>query len=321
MHKWFYKGKKLILNNLEIQHTPVMVPEILKGLNVSPGGRYIDCTLGEGGHTKSILEASNPGGEVLGIDADHEAIEVSKTRLEKYDDRFIFSNNNFNEIRKIAMKSNFIPCHGILFDLGVSSLQLDKESRGFSFRRKAPLDMRFSVNQTLTAEEVINTFSESEIADILYNFGEERRSRKIANIIVQNRPIKDADELSNLIKTNLKRTNFKINPSTKTFQALRIYINEELNSLSKALEQSLEVVGVGGRIAVISYHSLEDRIVKNFFRNESKYCICLPNITECDCGHIPKIKIINKKPIIPSQNEIDSNKRSRSAKLRVVERI
>jgi len=311
----------LILNNLEIQHTPVMVPEILKGLNVSPGGRYIDCTLGEGGHTKSILEASNPGGEVLGIDADHEAIEVSKTRLEKYDDRFIFSNNNFNEIRKIAMKSNFIPCHGILFDLGVSSLQLDKESRGFSFRRKAPLDMRFSVNQTLTAEEVINTFSESEIADILYNFGEERRSRKIANIIVQNRPIKDADELSNLIKTNLKRTNFKINPSTKTFQALRIYINEELNSLSKALEQSLEVVGVGGRIAVISYHSLEDRIVKNFFRNESKYCICLPNITECDCGHIPKIKIINKKPIIPSQNEIDSNKRSRSAKLRVVERI
>lgn len=311
----------MILNNLEIQHTPVMVPEILKGLNVSPGGRYIDCTLGEGGHTKSILEASNPGGEVLGIDADHEAIEVSKTRLEKYDDRFIFSNNNFNEIRKIAMKSNFIPCHGILFDLGVSSLQLDKESRGFSFRRKAPLDMRFSVNQTLTAEEVINTFSESEIADILYNFGEERRSRKIANIIVQNRPIKDADELSNLIKTNLKRTNFKINPSTKTFQALRIYINEELNSLSKALEQSLEVVGVGGRIAVISYHSLEDRIVKNFFRNESKYCICLPNITICDCGHVPKIKIINKKPIIPSQNEIDSNKRSRSAKLRVVERI
>jgi len=311
----------LILNNLEIQHTPVMVPEILKGLNVSPGGRYIDCTLGEGGHTKSILEASNPGGEVLGIDADHEAIEVSKTRLEKYDDRFIFSNNNFNEIRKIAMKSNFIPCHGILFDLGVSSLQLDKESRGFSFRRKAPLDMRFSVNQTLTAEEVINTFSESEIADILYNFGEERRSRKIANIIVQNRPIKDADELSNLIKTNLKRTNFKINPSTKTFQALRIYINEELNSLTKALEQSLEVVGVGGRIAVISYHSLEDRIVKNFFRNESKYCICLPNVTECDCGHTPKIKIINKKPIIPSQNEIDSNKRSRSAKLRVVERI
>ncbi len=311
----------MILNNLEIQHTPVMVPEILKGLNVSPGGRYIDCTLGEGGHTKSILEASNPGGEVLGIDADHEAIEVSKTRLEKYDDRFIFSNNNFNEIRKIAMKSNFIPCHGILFDLGVSSLQLDKESRGFSFRRKAPLDMRFSVNQTLTAEEVINTFSESEIADILYNFGEERRSRKIANIIVQNRPIKDADELSNLIKTNLKRTNFKINPSTKTFQALRIYINEELNSLTKALEQSLEVVGVGGRIAVISYHSLEDRIVKNFFRNESKYCICLPNVTECDCGHTPKIKIINKKPIIPSQNEIDSNKRSRSAKLRVVERI
>jgi len=298
-----------------------MIPEVLKFLNVTSGGRYIDCTLGEGGHTKTILNASEPGGEVLGIDADHEAIEVSKSRLESYGERFIYSNNNFKELRKVAMKSNFIPCHGILFDLGVSSLQLDKESRGFSFRRKAPLDMRFSINQTLTAEDVINTFSESEIADILFQFGEERRSRKIAKLIVDNRPIKNADELSDLIKTNLRQTNYKINPSTKTFQALRIYINEELNSLSKALEQAIEIVGVGGRIAVISYHSLEDRIVKNFFKKESKYCICPPNITECECGHIPKIKIITKKPVVPSHNEIESNRRSRSAKLRVVERI
>jgi len=311
----------LILKNLEIQHTPVMVPEILKFLNVTSGGRYIDCTLGEGGHTKNILEASNPGGEVLGIDADHEAIEVSKTRLEIFGERFICSNNNFKEIRKVAMKSNFIPCHGILFDLGVSSLQLDKESRGFSFRRKAPLDMRFSINQTLTAEEVINRFSESEIADILFHYGEERRSRKIAKLIVENRPLKNADELSDLIKKNVRQTNYKINPSTKTFQALRIYINEELNALSRALDQALEIIGVGGRIAVISYHSLEDRIVKNLFRKESKHCICLPNVQECDCEHTAKIKIITKKPIIPSDNEIKSNKRSRSAKLRVVERI
>ena len=321
MLKKNYKGINLILSNLEIQHTPVLVPEILKLLNVTSGGRYIDCTLGEGGHTKSLLEASTPGGEVLGIDADHEAIEVSKNRLEKYGDRFLFSNNNFREIRKIAMRSQFIPCHGILFDLGVSSLQLDKESRGFSFRRKAPLDMRFSIDQTLTAEEVLNTFSETEIADILYNYGEERRSRKIAKIIVKNRPIKDADQLSDLIKNNVRQTNYKINPSTKTFQALRIYINEELLALSKALEQSLEIVGIGGRIAVISYHSLEDRIVKNFFRKESKYCICPPNVSECECEHKPKIKIITKKPIVPSTNEIESNKRSRSAKLRVVERI
>lgn len=298
-----------------------MVPEILKYLEVSSGGRYIDCTLGEGGHTKSLLEASNPGGEVLGIDADHEAIEVSKNRLEEYGERFIYDNSNFKNIKKIAMKSKFVPCHGILFDLGVSSLQLDKESRGFSFRRKAPLDMRFSINQTLTAKDVLNTFSESEISDILYQYGEERQSRKIAKLIIENRPLSNADELSDLIKKNIRQTNYKINPSTKTFQALRIYINEELNSLSQALEQSLEILGVGGRMAVISYHSLEDRIVKNFFKKESKYCICPPNIPECDCGHFPKLKIITKKPVSPSQSEIDANKRSRSAKLRVVERI
>ena len=311
----------MILKNIDIQHIPVMVPEILKYLEVSSGGRYIDCTLGEGGHTKSLLEASNPGGEVLGIDADHEAIEVSKNRLEEYGERFIYENSNFKNIKKIAMKSKFVPCHGILFDLGVSSLQLDKESRGFSFRRKAPLDMRFSINQTLTAQDVLNTFSESEISDILYHYGEERQSRKIAKLIIENRPLSNADELSDLIKKNIRQTNYKINPSTKTFQALRIYINEELNSLSQALEQSLEILGVGGRMAVISYHSLEDRIVKNFFKKESKYCICPPNIPECDCGHFPKLKIITKKPVSPSQSEIEANKRSRSAKLRVVERI
>ena len=311
----------MILKNIDIQHIPVMVPEILRYLEVSSGGRYIDCTLGEGGHTKSLLEASNPGGEVLGIDADHEAIEVSKNRLEEYGERFIYDNSNFKNIKKIAMKSKFVPCHGILFDLGVSSLQLDKESRGFSFRRKAPLDMRFSINQTLTAQDVLNTFSESEISDILYQYGEERQSRKIAKLIIENRPLSNADELSDLIKKNIRQTNYKINPSTKTFQALRIYINEELNSLSQALEQSLEILGVGGRMAVISYHSLEDRIVKNFFKKESKYCICPPNIPECDCGHFPKLKIITKKPVSPSQSEIDANKRSRSAKLRVVERI
>ena len=311
----------MILKNIDIQHIPVMVPEILKYLEVSSGGRYIDCTLGEGGHTKSLLEASNPGGEVLGIDADHEAIEVSKNRLEEYGERFIYDNSNFKNIKKIAMKSKFVPCHGILFDLGVSSLQLDKESRGFSFRRKAPLDMRFSINQTLTAQDVLNTFSESEISDILYQYGEERQSRKIAKLIIENRPLSNADELSDLIKKNIRQTNYKINPSTKTFQALRIYINEELNSLSQALEQSLEILGVGGRMAVISYHSLEDRIVKNFFKKESKYCICPPNIPKCDCGHFPKLKIITKKPVSPSQSEIDANKRSRSAKLRVVERI
>ena len=311
----------MLLKDLEIQHSPVMVPEVLKYLDVASGGRYIDCTLGEAGHSKSILDASTPGGEVLGIDADHEAIEVSKSRLTDYQDRFIFVNDNFKNIKKIAMKSNFIPPHGILFDLGVSSLQLNVESRGFSFKRKSPLDMRFSFDQKLTADQVVNTFDENEIADILYHLGEERKARQIAKIIVNNRPIKYADELAELIKKNVRNTNYKINPATKTFQALRIFINEELSSLSKALDQALDIVGIGGRIAVISYHSLEDRIVKNFFRKEAKYCICLPNIPKCECEHKPKLKIITKKPLVPTSNEIKSNRRSRSAKLRVIERV
>ena len=296
-------------------------PEILKYLDVVSGGRYIDCTLGEGGHSKSILDASNPGGEVLGIDADHEAIEVSKSRLEKYQDRAIFVNDNFRNLRKIAMRRNFIPAHGILLDLGVSSLQLNIETRGFSFMRKSPLDMRFSFNQKLTADQVVNTFQENEIADILYHFGDERRARKIAKIIVENRPIKHSNELAEIIKKKIYISNHKINPATKTFQALRIYINEELSALSEVLEQSLEIIGIGGRLAVISYHSIEDRIVKNYFRRESKYCICLPNVIKCECNHEPKLKVITKKPISPSSNEIISNRRSRSAKLRVIERI
>tara|TARA_B100000945_G_scaffold123125_1_gene97800 strand:- start:8377 stop:9276 length:900 start_codon:yes stop_codon:yes gene_type:complete len=298
-----------------------MVPEILKYLDVVSGGRYIDCTLGEGGHSKSILDASNPGGEVLGIDADHEAIEVSKSRLEKYKDRVIFVNDNFRNLRKIAMRRDFIPAHGILLDLGVSSLQLNIETRGFSFMRKSPLDMRFSFNQKLTADQVVNTFQENEIADILYHFGDERRARKIAKIIVENRPIKHSNELAEIIKKKIYISNHKINPATKTFQALRIYINEELSALSEVLEQSLEIIGIGGRLAVISYHSIEDRIVKNYFRRESKYCICLPNVIKCECNHEPKLKVITKKPISPSSNEITSNRRSRSAKLRVIERI
>ena len=311
----------MLLKDLEIQHNPVMVPEILKYLDVVSGGRYIDCTLGEGGHSKSILDASNPGGEVLGIDADHEAIEVSKSRLEKYQDRVIFVNDNFRNLRKIAMRRNFIPAHGILLDLGVSSLQLNIETRGFSFMRKSPLDMRFSFNQKLTADQVVNSFQENEIADILYNFGDERRARKIAKIIVENRPIKHSNELAEIIKKKIYISNHKINPATKTFQALRIYINEELSALSEVLEQSLEIIGIGGRLAVISYHSIEDRIVKNYFRRESKYCICLPNVIKCECNHEPKLKVITKKPISPSSNEIISNRRSRSAKLRVIERI
>ena len=299
-----------------------MTQEIIQGLDITAGGRYIDATLGEGGHASKILFESEPGGQVLGIDADHEAVSVAKKRVNYSSDKFLAVNDNFKNIRPIAMRYNFLPVHGILFDLGVSSLQLDAESRGFSFRRADPLDMRFSYNQNLSASQIINNYDENELANLIFYFGEEKKSRKIARSIVRNRPIKSSLELANLICDVIpKRKNQKINPATKTFQAIRIAVNDELASLESALNESLTVIGEGGRIAVISYHSLEDRIVKNFFKKQSSNCICPPRSPICSCEHEKTVNIINKKPIIPSENEIMSNPRSRSAKLRIAERI
>tara|TARA_B100000427_G_scaffold24937_1_gene18509 strand:- start:2450 stop:3352 length:903 start_codon:yes stop_codon:yes gene_type:complete len=300
----------------------VLTNEVIKGLNITPGGRYIDATLGEGGHSTNILIKSDPGGQVLGIDADHEAVSVAQKRVNYSSDKFLAVNDNFKNIRSIAMKYNFSPVHGILFDLGVSSLQLDAESRGFSFRRADPLDMRFSYNQNLSASQIINNYDENELANLIFYFGEEKKSRKIAKTIVRNRPIKSSLELADLICEVIPRKkNQKINPATKTFQAIRIAVNDELSALETALNESLTVIGEGGRIAVISYHSLEDRIVKNFFKKQSSECICPPRSPVCICKHEKTIKIISKKPIIPSTNEINNNPRSRSAKLRIAERI
>tara|TARA_Y100001936_G_scaffold76903_1_gene75388 strand:+ start:26373 stop:27275 length:903 start_codon:yes stop_codon:yes gene_type:complete len=300
----------------------VLTNEVIKGLNITPGGRYIDATLGEGGHSTNILIKSDPGGQVLGIDADHEAVSVAQKRVNYSSDKFLAVNDNFKNIRSIAMKYNFSPVHGILFDLGVSSLQLDAESRGFSFRRADPLDMRFSYNQNLSASQIINNYDENELANLIFYFGEEKKSRKIAKTIVRNRPIKSSLELAELICEVIPRKkNQKINPATKTFQAIRIAVNDELSALETALNESLTVIGEGGRIAVISYHSLEDRIVKNFFKKQSSECICPPRSPVCICKHEKTIKIISKKPIIPSTNEVNNNPRSRSAKLRIAERI
>ncbi len=312
----------MILKELNLYHNPVLTNEVIKGLNITPGGRYIDATLGEGGHSTNILIKSDPGGQVLGIDADHEAVSVAQKRVNYSSDKFLAVNDNFKNIRSIAMKYNFSPVHGILFDLGVSSLQLDAESRGFSFRRADPLDMRFSYNQNLSASQIINNYDENELANIIFYFGEEKKSRKIAKTIVRNRPIKSSLELADLICEVIPRKkNQKINPATKTFQAIRIAVNDELSALETALNESLTVIGEGGRIAVISYHSLEDRIVKNFFKKQSSECICPPRSPVCICKHEKTIKIISKKPIIPSTNEVNNNPRSRSAKLRIAERI
>ena len=311
----------MILMGLELHHTPVMVPEIMQALKTQPGGRYIDGTLGEGGHSKSILTAVKPGGQVLGLDADAEAITVATERLMEHGDAFLAINTNFRDIRATALRYEFVPVHGVLFDLGVSSLQLDRESRGFSFRRSDPLDMRFSFDQQLTAADIVNEYAESELADLIFHLGEDRAARRIARLIVQKRPINTSLELAELIEKVSPRRGKRMHPATRTFQAIRIAVNDELSALETALEQAVSLLGQGGRLAVISYHSLEDRIVKNFIRKQASDCICPPGTPVCRCNHLATLKMISRRPLTPTDSEIETNQRSRSAKLRVAERI
>jgi len=298
-----------------------MTPEIMQALNVQPGGRYIDATLGEGGHSKEILKGANPGGQVLGLDADAEAITVATERLAEHGDAFLAINSNFRDIRATALRYEFVPVHGVLFDLGVSSLQLDRESRGFSFRRADPLDMRFSFDQQVTAADIVNGYAESELADVIFHLGEDRAARRIARAIVRNRPINTSLELAEVIENVNPRRGRRTNPATRTFQAIRIAVNDELSALETALEQAVSLLGQGGRMAVISYHSLEDRIVKNFVRKQASDCICPPGTPVCRCEHLATLKVITRRPLIPTDTEIASNPRARSAKLRVAERV
>jgi 16S rRNA (cytosine1402-N4)-methyltransferase len=302
-------------------HTPVLLEETIELLVVQPGGRYIDCTLGTGGHAAAILEESSPGGELLGIDADPEAIKIAKARLQPYDRAFLLVNSNFENLESICIRCNFRPVHGILFDLGMSSLQLESPNRGFSFKLDAPLDMRFGPSQELTAADIVNTFSESELVSILETYGEEHRSRRIAKQIVVNRPINTALQLARTVERAVGGNGRRIHPATKTFQALRITVNQELKHLQETLKQAVNLLGFGGRLVVISYHSLEDRLVKEFFHQESRGCICPPDIPVCICGHEARLKLVTKKVVTPQSSEIEANPRSRSAKLRAVERI
>ena len=306
---------------LELHHTPVMIPEIIQALKAHPGGRYIDGTLGEGGHSKSILNAIEPGGQVLGLDADAEAITVATERLMEHEDAFLAINANFRDIRATALRYEFVPVHGVLFDLGVSSLQLDRESRGFSFRRSDPLDMRFSFEQQLTAADIVNQYAESELADLIFHLGEDRAARRIAKAIVHNRPVNTSLELAELIEKVSPRRGKRMHPATRTFQAIRIAVNDELSALETALEQAVSLLGQGGRLAVISYHSLEDRIVKNFIRKQASDCICPPGTPICKCNHLATLKMVSRRPLTPTESEIETNRRARSAKLRVAERI
>ncbi len=306
---------------LKTTHIPVLLREVIRTLAVQPGGRYIDCTLGGGGHAQAILEHSSPGGQLLGIDADPEAIEASTERLKLFKKSILLVNENFANLRDICIRYDFFPVHGILFDLGLSSLQLDEGGRGFSFQHDAPLDMRFNPAQKTSAADIVNNSSEAELSGLLRKYGEEIHSRQIARRVIQKRPIQTTGELAHIIEQAVGGRRGKIHPATRTFQALRISVNNEVQNLESALKQAISLLGFGGRLAVISYHSLEDRIVKQLLQRESRDCICPPEAMQCVCGHKASLKIITRKIIYPSLAEIEMNPRSRSAKLRAAERV
>ena len=306
---------------LKSAHIPVLADEAIQALGVQPGGRYIDGTLGGGGHAAAILEHSSPGGQLLGIDADPLAIKAARTRLEAYGDSILLVNENFANLRSICYKYDFLPVHGILFDLGLSSLQLNGNGRGFSFQYDAPLDMRLNPDQELTAADIVNTYSEVELTNLIRTYGEEGYGRQISRRIIQERPIKSTLQLARVIERVTGGQRRRIHPATKTFQALRIAVNRELETLESALRQALDLLGFGGRLVVISYHSLEDRIVKQFMQREAKDCICPPSTPTCVCGHTASLRLVNRKVITPSLEEVQVNPRSRSARLRAAERI
>ncbi len=288
-------------------HIPVLLEETIEALDVQPGGRYIDCTLGAGGHAAAILEHSSPGGQLLGIDADPRAIKIARARLEAYSSSTLLINQNFANLQAICNKYDFFPVHGILFDLGLSSLQLEN-GRGFSFQHDAPLDMRLSPRQEITAAIIINASPESQLAHLIRAYGEERYSQQIAHQIVRQRPIITTLQLAWAIEQAIGGRRGRIHPATKTFQALRVAVNQELEHLQSALKQAIDLLGFGGRLVVISYHSLEDRIVKRFMHQEAS-------------GEEACLRLVNKKVITPSLAEVQFNPRSRSAKLRAAERI
>ncbi len=318
---YFVENGLVTLSAPVVMHTPVMVREVVDTLAVEPGGRYVDCTLGDGGHAEAILQAASPGGLLLGIDADPLALELAGERLKPYGDSVRIVESNFSHLEEVCKRNNFAPVQGILFDLGLSSMQIADEERGFSFSLEAPLDMRFSPHQEVSAADIVNSYPEGDLADIIWRYGEERNSRRIARSIVRERPIRTAADLARVVAKAAGRQEHRINPATRTFQALRIAVNTELDNLSSALLQAASLLGYKGRLVVISYHSLEDRIVKQFFRDLTRDCICPPEVPMCVCGHVAEYRLIVRGTVKPGREEVAANPRSRSARLRVLESL
>jgi 16S rRNA (cytosine1402-N4)-methyltransferase len=307
-------------------HQPVLLEEVLEYLNPIPGGVYVDCTLGAGGHAAAILEQSSPGGTLLGLDIDPRAVEIAEKRLETYRGRFITRICNFSHLPEILDELGLVVIDGILLDLGVSSMQIDDPARGFSFRVQGPLDMRMNPETGTSAADIINNLPFDGLREVLSDYGEERYARQIAREIMKNRPISTTGQLSEIVyriyqQNQDSKKEFRIHPATRTFQAFRIAVNQELKSLSSVLTSSVSALKWGGRLVVISFHSLEDRIVKRFFRRESSHCICPADQPVCTCSHQPQIRVLTRKPVLPVEQEISKNKRSRSAKLRAAEKL
>jgi 16S rRNA (cytosine1402-N4)-methyltransferase len=305
-------------------HVPVLLKEVIELMQPQPGGLYIDGTVGAGGHAAAILAASEPDGELFGFDRDAQALEIARRRLAEFGERVHLFQANFKDLSQLARRYQVPPADGILLDLGLSSLQVDQPERGFSFQVDGPLDMRMDPGAGQTAADLVNHLPEDELADLIYRYGEERHSRRIARAMVKARPLDRTEVLARVVAAAAPRrrgrqTKAAIHPATRTFQALRIAVNDELGALERVLPQALPLLKPGGRLAVISFHSLEDRIVKQYFKQESQDCICPPERPICTCGHQASIRLVTKKPIMAGSTELNSNPRARSAKLRVVE--
>ena len=314
------EGLKQPMDDVSFVHQPVLLKEAIDALAVRPGGRYVDCTVGGGGHAEAILQGCLPNGRLLGLDADPAALEFASSTLDRFHDAFTPVHGSYADLREILDRHEFAPVDGIIFDLGLSSLQLEDSGRGFSFRREEPLDMRFdTTSPTPTAAAIINGSSEQALVRLLRGYGEERRARAIARALVQNRPFRSAAHLAQAITRQVGPSRGGIHPATRTFQALRIAVNGELNNLRTGLHQAISALKPGGRLVVISYHSLEDRIVKETFRRESQDCVCPPEFVQCVCSHQARLRTIHRKTITPTVEEKVRNPRSRSARMRAAQ--
>ena len=309
-------------------HLPVLANEVIEMLAPAPGSLQIDATLGGGGHTERILEAANPDGRLLGLDADPAAIARVETRLRpRFGDRLVLRQANFRELATVAPEAGFGAVDGCLFDLGLSSFQLADRDRGFGFRAGGPLDMRFDPSRGVPAAELLSTLDTNELTALFRRYGEEPKAPRIARAIVDARrvaPITTAEELAALVERVLPpnpRQPRRTHPATRVFQALRIAVNEELEALEAGLHAALDLLRPGGRLVVLSYHSLEDRIVKRFIQAERRGCVCPPELPVCVCGRNPRLRLITRPSLTPTAAEISTNPRARSARLRAAERL